>query len=217
MPGRSEFHFPLQVELQLWSGDRLGFLRDIETHIRFRWPPAPEPAFSISSWLPPLLCQKARNNQYTYISVCPYQITSFDTALFCATGDRRIKQIDCPCVTPFDTARELQKGSGKDAVKLQAAAPARLAKLLDGVSPARARKRPAPDNWSIAEIVVHMADTEVVFGYLIRGIVGEPGTRIDGFDQDAWLAALHYDKRDMKKSFAEYRAFREATSGCSGR
>jgi hypothetical protein len=57
---------------------------------------------------------------------------------------------------------------------------------------------------------VHMADTEVVFGYLIRGIVGEPGTRIDGFDQDAWLAALHYDKRDMKKSFVEYRTFREA-------
>jgi hypothetical protein len=57
---------------------------------------------------------------------------------------------------------------------------------------------------------VHLADTEVVFGYLIRGIVGEPGTRIDGFDQDAWLAALHYDKRDMKKCFAEYRAFREA-------
>lgn len=99
---------------------------------------------------------------------------------------------------------------GKDPVKLQTAAPARLAKLLKGVSPAEARKRPAPDKWSIAEIVVHMADTEVVFGYLIRGIVGEPGTRIDGFDQDAWLAALHYNKRDMKESFAEYRAFRKA-------
>jgi len=99
---------------------------------------------------------------------------------------------------------------GKDPVKLQSAAPARLAKLLKGVSPTRARKRPGPDKWSIAEIVVHMADTEVVFGYLIRRIVGEPGTPIDGFDQDAWLAALHYDKREIRKSFAEYRAFREA-------
>ena len=99
---------------------------------------------------------------------------------------------------------------GKDPVKLQSAAPARLAKLLKGLSPARARKRPSPDKWSIAEIVVHLADTEVVFGYLIRGIVGEPGTRIDGFDQDAWVAALHYDTRDLKKSFAEYRAFRQS-------
>jgi hypothetical protein len=39
-----------------------------------------------------------------------YQITSFDTALFCAIRDRRIKQIDCPCTAPFDTARTLQKG-----------------------------------------------------------------------------------------------------------
>src|SRR5260370_38947091 len=44
----------------------------------------------------------------------------------------------------------------------------------------------------------------------MRGIVGEPGRGIDGFEQDAWLAALDYEKRDMKKSFAEYRAFREA-------
>jgi hypothetical protein len=31
-----------------------------------------------------------------YQDVMPYQTASFDTALFCATGDRRIKQIDCP-------------------------------------------------------------------------------------------------------------------------
>lgn len=99
---------------------------------------------------------------------------------------------------------------GKDPVRLQSAAPDRLAKFLKSVSPTRARKRPGPDRWSIAEIVVHLADTEVVFGYLIRRIVGEPGSRIDGFDQDAWVAALHYDKRDIGKSFAEYRAFREA-------
>jgi hypothetical protein len=59
---------------------------------------------------------------------------------------------------------------GKDPVKLQAAAPARLAKLLKGVSPAQARKRPAPEKWSIAEIVVHVADTEVVFGDLFAGL-----------------------------------------------
>lgn len=101
--------------------------------------------------------------------------------------------------------------NGRDPVRLQAAAPARLAKLLKGVSPAKARKRPAPEKWSIAEIVVHLADTEVVFGYLIRTIVGEPeGARIDGFEQDRWLAVLHYEKRSMKQSFSEYRAFREA-------
>ena len=100
--------------------------------------------------------------------------------------------------------------AGRDPLKLQAAAPARLAKLLKGVSPAKARKRPAPDKWSIAEIVAHIADTELVGGYRIRAILGQPGTPIIGFDQDAWVTALHYDKRDLKKSFEQYRALREA-------
>src|SRR5277367_6401838 len=99
---------------------------------------------------------------------------------------------------------------GRDPLKLQAAAPARLAKLLRGVSPAKARKRPAPDKWSIAEIVAHIADTELVGGYRLRAILGQPGTPIVGFDRDAWVTALHYDKRDLKKSFEQYRALREA-------
>lgn len=98
---------------------------------------------------------------------------------------------------------------GHEPLKMQAAAPAKLAKLLKGVSPATARKRPAPDKWSIAEIVAHIADTELVGGYRMRAILGQPGTPIIGFDQDMWVRALHYDKRDLKKSYEQYRALRE--------
>jgi len=97
-----------------------------------------------------------------------------------------------------------------DPLKLHAAAPAKLAKLLKGVSGAKSRKRPAPGKWSIAEIVAHIADTELVGGYRIRAILGAPGGPIIGFDQDVWVTALHYDKRDLKKSFEQYRALREA-------
>jgi DinB superfamily len=99
---------------------------------------------------------------------------------------------------------------GKDPLKLQAAAPARLARLLQGVSAAKARQRPAPGKWSIREIVAHIADTELVGGYRIRAILGAPGTQLLGFDQDMWVEALHYDKRDLKKSFDQYRMLREA-------
>ena len=99
---------------------------------------------------------------------------------------------------------------GRDPVKMQAAAPARLAKLVAGVSPAKARKRPVPEKWSIAEIVAHLADTELVGGYRIRAILGAPGGPIIGFDQDAWVTALHYDKRSLSKSLEQYRVLREA-------
>jgi hypothetical protein len=99
---------------------------------------------------------------------------------------------------------------GRDPLKLQAAAPSRLAKLLKGVSGAKARTRPAPGKWSIQEIVAHIADTELVGGYRIRAILGAPGTPLIGFDQDAWVTALHYDQRDLKRSYEQYRLLREA-------
>src|SRR6266852_5152683 len=100
--------------------------------------------------------------------------------------------------------------NGGDPTELQAAAPAKLAGLLTGVGTAKARRRPSPGKWSIAEIVAHIADTELVGGYRIRAILGAPGSQIIGFDQDEWVTALHYEKRNLRKSFEQYRALREA-------
>jgi hypothetical protein len=62
----------------------------------------------------------------------------------------------------------------------------------------------------IAEIVAHLADAELVGGYRIRAILGAPGCQVIGFDQEVWVTALHYDKRNLGKSFAQYGALREA-------
>src|SRR5271155_2924974 len=91
--------------------------------------------------------------------------------------------------------RMLGHVNGRHPLKLQEAAPKNLGRLLKGVSASKARKRPAPGKWSIAEIVAHIADTELVGGYRMRATLGQPGTPIIGFDQDAWVTALHYDKR----------------------
>jgi hypothetical protein len=100
--------------------------------------------------------------------------------------------------------------AGRDPLKLQAAAPSRLAKLLKGVNPMKARKRPAPGKWSIAEIVAHLADTEVAMGWRMRMVLGQPGEPIQPFDQDAWASAMRYEKRDARKSLEQYRSLREA-------
>jgi hypothetical protein len=97
-----------------------------------------------------------------------------------------------------------------DAMKLQAAAPRKLARLLKGLTPSKLRKRPSPGKWSIAEIVNHMADTELVAGFRIRFILGNPGSPIQGFDQDVWVTALHYDRASVRQSFERFRILREA-------
>ena len=99
---------------------------------------------------------------------------------------------------------------GQQPLKVQATTAKKIEKLLKGVPAAKLRKRPAPDKWSVAEIVVHLADTEIVGGYRIRTILGSPGTPIAAFNQDAWVTAGHYDKRDVRKSLEQFRAVREA-------
>ena len=100
--------------------------------------------------------------------------------------------------------------AGQDPLKLQAAAPKKIGRLLKGLSRAKMRKRPAPNKWSIAEIVCHLADGELVAGLRMRLILGAPGTPITPFDQDVWVTALHYDQRDPRKALEHFRVLREA-------
>jgi hypothetical protein len=97
----------------------------------------------------------------------------------------------------------------QDPLKVQAATAKKIERLLKGVPSAKLRKRPAPDKWSITEIVTHLADTEMVGGYRMRMILATPGTPIAAFNQDVWVTAGHYDKRDARKSLEHFRAMRE--------
>jgi hypothetical protein len=106
--------------------------------------------------------------------------------------------------------RMLDQLEGQSPLKIQAVTPKKLERLLKRVSGARARKRPAPAKWSIAEIVAHLADAELVVGYRIRMTLGAPGAPIQAFDQDDWVVALHYEKRGIRDSLAQFRALRQA-------
>jgi hypothetical protein len=98
----------------------------------------------------------------------------------------------------------------KKPLAIQAATPRKLARLIKGVPAAKLRKRPAPDKWSVSEILAHLADTEIVGGFRLRLILGAPGTPVVGFNQDAWVISGHYDKRDPRKSIEQFRTLREA-------
>jgi hypothetical protein len=99
---------------------------------------------------------------------------------------------------------------GQDAVKVQAATAKKIERLVKDAPASRLRKRPAPDKWSVVEIVAHLADTEIVVAWRVRSILGAPGTPIQAFDQDAWVAAGHYASRDPRKCLEQFRALREA-------
>jgi len=99
--------------------------------------------------------------------------------------------------------------NGEQPVKVQAATAKKLAKLIKGVPAGKLRKRPAPDKWSVQEILAHLADAEIAGSWRMRAILGAPGTPVAAFDQDAWVAALHYGKRDPRQAVEQFRVLRE--------
>jgi DinB superfamily len=108
------------------------------------------------------------------------------------------------------TERILGHVEGKDPLAVQAATAKKLARLIEGVPAARLRQRPAPDKWSVSEILAHLADGEIVGAFRLRLILGAPGSPIVAYDQDAWVTSGHYDTRDPRKSVDQFRVLREA-------
>jgi len=108
------------------------------------------------------------------------------------------------------TQRILGHSRGKDPLRLQQAAPKKFAALIKGLSKKQLTRRPEPGKWSIAEILAHMADAELVTGYRLRLILGSNGTPIQAFDQDAWAETFNYGTSDSKASLETFRTLRES-------
>jgi len=105
--------------------------------------------------------------------------------------------------------RTLGYVEGQDPIKIQRATAAKLKKTIQGLTPAQLKRRPEPAKWSIAEILAHLADVEIVAGWRMRSVIGENGITIQPFDQDAWASSFDYQKRDPKRSLEVFRLLRE--------
>jgi hypothetical protein len=108
------------------------------------------------------------------------------------------------------TKRLLSYGGGKDPLRLQQAAPAKLAALLKGKNNKQLTRRPAPDKWSVAEILAHLADGELVIAWRIRQILTNNAIPIQAYDQDLWAKTFDYAHRDPRQSLSNFRTLREA-------
>ena len=111
------------------------------------------------------------------------------------------------------TARMLSLAEGTDPLAVLAATPARIGALLVGCTPEDLRWTPTAGRWSIAQIVLHLADVEVVFAYRVRMILSTPGTPIQAFDQTAFVAAQHAEDKDPFESLALMTAMRTSMLG----
>jgi hypothetical protein len=96
--------------------------------------------------------------------------------------------------------------------KLEAAerSPEEIAAAVAGLSDRVLGYKPAPDKWCILEILAHLADIEIVYGYRMRQMLADKEPVIAPIDQDDWATNLRYIERPAAESLDLYRAGRLA-------
>ena len=85
-----------------------------------------------------------------------------------------------------------------------------LDRRFSGVSEAALRRPEAPGKWAAAEVVQHLADSELVLGFRMRMVLTEDRPAIQGYDQDKWAGTLRYPDVPLAESRAQLGALRTA-------
>jgi DinB family protein len=99
---------------------------------------------------------------------------------------------------------------GKDPVAVQRGTAQHLTELIDGVPAEKLRQRPAPDKWSVAEVLAHLAEGEITSSWRYRQILEHNGCSLPGYDQELWARLGGYASRAPKDSLQQFRLLREA-------
>ena len=58
--------------------------------------------------------------------------------------------------------------------------------------------RPEPNEWSVHEIIVHMADSESMSALRARKLIVEPGSMLMGYEEAGWADALNYREQSYE-------------------
>ena len=87
--------------------------------------------------------------------------------------------------------------------------------FLDAVAsfPTSDLDKPKKDGWNARQIIHHLADSESQSCARLRRLIAEPGTTIQGYDENKWAASetLGYKVLPIEGSLALFKAAREAS------
>ncbi|HEX4439648.1 MAG TPA: DinB family protein [Thermoanaerobaculia bacterium] len=117
-----------------------------------------------------------------------------------------------PAPETFDqyTRRILSYADGDDPREIIRRTPARLSRRVNAATRRRLTARPAPGKWSVGEILSHLSEVEMLWGYRIRAVYERSGIPLVGMDQDAWAKNSRYRRIDPRRALETFVAIRRA-------
>ncbi len=98
----------------------------------------------------------------------------------------------------------------QDPVTVLRATPDSLARTLASI-PRDVLLRPeAPGKWSMGQVLAHLADSDLVWGWRLRLILAQDRPSLTGYDQDAWARRLGYADIEPADSVEMFTVLRRA-------
>lgn len=101
---------------------------------------------------------------------------------------------------------------GREPLDVLRTTPALLKRAHEQLGPAAVRIPEAPGKWSVNEVLQHLADSELVFGWRIRLVLAHDRPTITGYDQDRWAERLRYADGDPQEAIERFTLLRRANT-----
>jgi uncharacterized damage-inducible protein DinB len=99
---------------------------------------------------------------------------------------------------------------GKDPIAMQRSAVDTLSQLTSGVPDEVLRCKPAPQKWSVIEILAHLAEDELATSWRYRQMLEQSGATLAGFDQDKWAKFGDYSSWNVREALEMFHLLRDA-------
>jgi len=90
----------------------------------------------------------------------------------------------------------------RDPIEMLAGAVGNLRDELARVPPEKITTPEAEGKWSILDVVRHLAETEMIYGYRLRMILAHDTPEIQGLDQDRWASIVKYSGATIDEFFS---------------
>lgn len=88
---------------------------------------------------------------------------------------------------------------------------ATIQQVFAGLTEDQSLFRYAEGKWSVKEVLGHLTDAERIFSYRALRIARGDRTPLAGFDENAYVAAAHFDARPLAELMEEWTRARAAT------
>jgi hypothetical protein len=120
-----------------------------------------------------------------------------------------------PASSAADHAKEyvtavLRLVSDQDPIKVLRETPAQFERQIRDLSGTQIFQREAPGKWSVNEVLQHLSDSELVFGFRLRMVLAHDRPTLTSYDQDLWADRLNYREGDPQQALALFTALRRA-------